>query len=517
MLSLPKSALLTALLPAFAATASAQVDLVRTGGVVGADLNYEITAGPGSLFALLPSFSAGPLPLAVIDPGDPRFLEVGLDLPSLWTLGVAGVDGKATVTFPLPASPALQGLPLHAQAVTLPGATTIVDEISPATSLTLGAPATTVSTIGDLPLALAGHTATALDDGRVLLAGGGGSTGIVSVPGDRLYLFDPQTQKFSTSQATLQSVRAGHTATLLSDGRVLLVGGSNDLSEPLATVDIYDPVTDTVSVGAPMPGARVAHTATLLADGRVFVAGGANGFNLADPLAGLGNILESTLVYNPTANSWSNGPNLPDPRVGHAASRLNDGRVLLTGGLVVTNVIFIGPVPSITSDARYYNPSTNSLSNAPDFGGARALHAQTTLSDGRVLVAGGATIDILTLGVTVFNSTRVFNAGGWSNAGNLTNPRVYAQAVELAGGAVAVVGGLANVDTASGSGAPATAIDVSSGAFSAFDGSVSLLLDRVIPASVAIDGGERMLITGAGIDPVTGAASTDQGAETYIR
>jgi hypothetical protein len=516
------SILIPATLALFALPAAAQLDLERSGGTLGANVSWHVQATPpvSTVYALIPSLQSGPTPLALIDPADPRLLGVGLDLPTLWTAGLTGPTGAADVTFPLPANPSLQGLGLYAQALSITGTSaTFVDQVSNATGVTLGASGSTEPTLGALGVELAGHTSTLLADGRVLFAGGAGSTGggAVSVPGNRLYLYDPQTEKFSASAATLTVERAAHTATLLADGRVLLVGGTDPLSTPLASAEIFDPVTETVTPAAAMPGPRVAHTATLLADGRVFVAGGANGFNLADPLSSIGNILASSLVYNPSTNSWSSGPNLPDPRVGHAASRLTDGRVLLTGGLIVQNILFIGPVPSITADARYYNPGSNSFSDAPDFGGARALHAQVTLADGRVLVAGGAQLDILSLGVTTLSSTRVFSGGGWANGGNLSEPRVYAVAADLGDGSAVVLGGLTNVDTATGSGASSFNVDRSSSNFSVWTVADTLEQPRVIPTATAIEGGARVLIGSFGVDPLTGLPSTDTRAELFIR
>lgn len=502
-----------------AAPALAQLELTRSNGALGGQVDYAITGGSGfDLFFLAPSFGTGPVPLAIIDPADPRVLDIGLDLQSAWISGVMSGIGTGGGSYPLPNDAALQGLPLYAQAFTLPGTTTLVNEITARTGFALSAPGNATETLGDLPVALAGNTSTTLDDGRVLLAGGGGSdSGGAPVLGDRLYLFDPQTQEFATSPAVMSTDRAAHTATLLADGRVLLLGGSNSLEVPLASGEIYDPVTDSLAPVTNMPGPRLLHTATLLDDGRVYVAGGASGFDLADPLGGLGNVLESTLLYNPTTDSWSNGPNFPDPRAGHNASKLNDGRVLLTGGLEVTQVIFIGPLPSITSDCRIYNPANNSMSGVADFSGARALHAQVTLPDGRVLVAGGGTIDFLSLGISTLNSARVYSPGGntWVNVASLNQSRAYAQAFVVSGDRVVVGGGLASVDATAGSGAPADLLETSSFSFGGWS-TAPTVQPRALAAIAAIEGGLRLLITGVPFDAGTGGTLLDFSAETFL-
>ncbi|QDU69106.1 Kelch repeat-containing protein [Engelhardtia mirabilis] len=502
-----------------AALAAPQAQLTRTQGILGGSVDFDLSgANSGQFFFLMPSFQTGPLPLALIDPVDTRLLGIGLDLQSVWTFGVIDPLGNASTNYLLPPDPALQGLELFTQAITLPGTTTLVDDVTNRTAFALSAPGNATLTVGDLPAALSGHTATTLPDGRVLLAGGGGVDSFgATVPGNLLYLFDPQDQGFTTSSAVMSTERAAHTATLLGDGRVLLLGGSDAAAAPLASGEIYDPVTNTLSPIANMPTPRLLHTATLLNDGRVFVAGGASGFDLADPLAGLNNVLNSTIVYNPVANNWSAGPNFPNPRGGHRATKLNDGRVLLTGGLEVTQVIFIGAVPSITADCRIYNPANNSMSGAASFSGARALHAQVTLPDGRVFVAGGGTIDFLSLGISTLNSARVYDPGSntWANVTSLAQPRAYAEAFAVAGNRVCVAGGLAAVDAATSSGVPANLVETSAITFGGWS-TAPMVMPRVIPAIASIEDGLRLSITGAPYDSVSGGTLLDFSAETFL-
>ena len=129
-------------------------------------------------------------------------------------------------------------------------------------------PAASDWTIVDLHFKRRFHTATLLSDGQVLIAGG-------EYNGDfraSTEIYNPGKNQ-STDTANLNTARSNHTATLLPDGRVLVVGGEN-AGTFLATAEIYDPTADTWTVMASLNAARSNHTATLLPDGRVLVAGG---------------------------------------------------------------------------------------------------------------------------------------------------------------------------------------------------------------------------------------------------
>ena len=107
-----------------------------------------------------------------------------------------------------------------------------------------------------------GHTATVLDDGRILIAGGA-SRDENPTPAE---VFDPGTGTFIATNCSGTGTQ--HTATLLSDGRVLLAGGWGD------SAALYDPTTRACPATGSMTAGRAAQTATLLLDGRVLVAGG---------------------------------------------------------------------------------------------------------------------------------------------------------------------------------------------------------------------------------------------------
>src|SRR5262245_61598434 len=113
-----------------------------------------------------------------------------------------------------------------------------------------------------------GHTATRLSDGRVLIVGGETANGILN----QSEIYDPAIPTFAAT-GNLNAARADHSATLLSDGRVLIAGGRNSAGA-INTTEIFDPTNGVFTPGPGMSVARTGHSATFFADGRVFIAGG---------------------------------------------------------------------------------------------------------------------------------------------------------------------------------------------------------------------------------------------------
>jgi hypothetical protein len=180
---------------------------------------------------------------------------------------------------------------------------------------------------GSLGTARQDHTATRLADGRVLVLGG--RTGVCREPGfcgvalATAEVYDPATGAFTPAGA-LAAARYRHTATLLDDGRVLVAGGwtTGAAAGEVGTYEVFDPATGTAVLAGEMRLPRALHTATRLNDGRVLVAGGAQELF---PTA-------RTELFDPADLGVVEGPELSSPRMSHAATRLPDGRVLVVGG-----------------------------------------------------------------------------------------------------------------------------------------------------------------------------------------
>jgi hypothetical protein len=133
-----------------------------------------------------------------------------------------------------------------------------------------------------------------------------------------------------TGSMTVPRVSGSHTATLLSNGKVLIAGGdgiNNNSRVILANAELYDPAAGTFAATGSMTTVRELHTATLLGDGMVLIAGGDNGAN------GLSfQTLASAELHDPEAGAFAATGSMTLPMAYHTATLLPSGMVLIVGG-----------------------------------------------------------------------------------------------------------------------------------------------------------------------------------------
>jgi len=181
------------------------------------------------------------------------------------------------------------------------------------------------SAVAELPAARGFATATTLADGRVLVTGGCADPACAAVLGDAL-VYDPTADAWSAA-GTMSSPRAGHSATLLGDGSVLVAGGCSDgaCTTSLATADLWtaDATGGKLTPARSMASARHNHTATTLSSGEVLVAGGATS---------TGSSLPTAEVYFPVAKAWVEPSSMAMARAYHSGVLLASGDVLVAGG-----------------------------------------------------------------------------------------------------------------------------------------------------------------------------------------
>ena len=220
------------------------------------------------------------------------------------------------------------------------------------------------------------HTATLLPNGKVLIAGGGNGGQSVNTA----ELFDPATGNFTLLPKTMRSWRDGHTATLLQDGNVLIVGGQA-FGTYTNSAELFDPSSGTFTSVFPMAATRIDHTATLLPNGKVLITGGLTTTDTVPGVVG-GLVSISAELYDPVSRTFSSLPNMSVPRARHTATLLTNGKVLVTGGLSP------GPATS-TNSADLFDPDLGIFVPAAPMNVARYFHSATLLPNGKILIAGG--------------------------------------------------------------------------------------------------------------------------------
>lgn len=237
---------------------------------------------------------------------------------------------------------------------------------SPSVSMAASSDAGSLNPAAPMLEPRSGHTATLLSNGEVLIAGGMRRNQDFYKSAE---LYDPATGKFQPT-GEMSERRVGQIAVLLPSGKVLIAGGwvgqgGTDSAE------LYDPATGKFRLIAKMTTPRGRPSATLLPNGDVLIAGGEKRDN--ESLASAEIFHASTLTFQSTGA-------MHRARISHTATLLQDGRVLIAGGYA----------DSVASGAELYDPKTGTFAETGSMATARCKHTAGLLPDGRVLIAGGS-------------------------------------------------------------------------------------------------------------------------------
>jgi hypothetical protein len=225
------------------------------------------------------------------------------------------------------------------------------------------------------------HVATLLKDGRVLVTGGIQliGSGFGATPNTDIY--EPSTGRFQLGER-MNNGRWLHTATLLNDGRVLIVGGrenncnNNCRIYALSTAEIFDPATGLYTLTGSLHLSRYSHSASLLPDGRVLILGGQTFEDIGNT-----DVIATGEIYDPGTGQFTPFGSMTGPRGGHTVTQLNNGKYLIAGGYNVNGA------PSLTTEI--FDPGTGTSTPGPQMNDYRIRHTTTLLLNGEVLIVGG--------------------------------------------------------------------------------------------------------------------------------
>ena len=413
--------------------ASAQLEVGWRDADLGGTVDVVMSAPAGTTYITIVSLTEGPTcfgpkhPVGCIDV-DLALLDLSFLIPNFFA--TMGPSGTVTEQLDLDPDPALDGVVVNLQMTSLVNGKFTVK--SPLCKLQFAFNDAWLHSVAPLLNDPAAVPAIALADGRIAFFGAQGANL------DACEAWDPCTQQ-SNSLAPLPAGRAAHTVTKLQDGRVLVCGGADAALVVNGGGEVWDPATDTWTPTGAMVTGRAVHSANLLPDGRVLIAGGTT--DVSDVVAGATSALRTTEIYDPATNTFSAGPNLNRPHVGHVAVTLANGDVLVGGGGTYSTLFGIR-IPAIDNHAQGFQFATGTWTSEVTMKAGRAGASGVLLADGRVLVAGGIGGSITAL--TNLASAEAFNptTGTWANAGSMSLGRTGMPMVVLPGtNQVLVAGG----------------------------------------------------------------------------
>jgi hypothetical protein len=303
----------------------------------------------------------------------------------------------------------------------------------------------TISPVASMSIKRWSHAAITLDDGRVLVCGGRTGLSDAFPPTHPFYgellksaeIYDPATDIW-TATGDLNIARRSHVPIKLNDGRILIIGGGDRVSTAsqiaIATCEIYDPATGMFSIVGDMTVPRTAAMATKLDDGRVLIVGGSTFLSTRYPT----DIAE---IFDPADNSFTGIGNTVTPHLAQAITKLRDGKVLIAGGYFNPNHT---ATATVTADAEIYDPDKGTFTATDPMVKQRIDIGGQLLLDGTVLIAGGASTHPEACFPTIFNSSSEIydpQTGTWKLAGIMADGRDEFSGLMLDNGQAFISGG----------------------------------------------------------------------------
>ena len=256
--------------------------------------------------------------------------------------------------------------------------------------------------------------------------------------------------------------RSTHTATRLQDGRVLIAGGLDSNGICHASTEIYDHDTGTILLTGNMSSKRAGHTATLLDDGRVLVTGGFEDYqNPATAwAAALSSSQNTAEIYDPVTGFWLPvAPTMSANRSGHTATKMPDGTVMLVNGVraggLGGGLLGSAIVPFFTNTVELFDPVSETFSALPPLdvpilfgsGGGRAFHGASLLPNGNVLVCGGThTGGSYSEAISTIDC-QTWDGSGWVLSDPLPTSTSWHNQIVLRNGQVLISGGLTSTSS----------------------------------------------------------------------
>ena len=417
--------------------------IAASGGGLGKSLTYDLSGGkPNQGFIFATSSARASIPLRFLDGMETRSFGIGFDLAAFWIYAPLDASGGAKLAVTVPNDASLIGAAVLNQAVTYPGVGgKALDLVSEAVVVPLDTAGVfkTQSSVLSTPRQFA--TNIPLRDGRVLLVGGAGGVILWQTALQSTEVFDPATRSFSKGPDLLQA-RSSHSQTLLNDGRYLLVGGVDSKNIPTARCEVFDPRTGTFTAVGSLMYKRTYHQAVLMRDGRVLVIGGfADMGAILSAQKALESGIRQTEIFDPRTNTWSLGGTLRYGRGAMGVQDIGNGKVLVIGGVVKGSF-----APDLSNTCELYNTQTHQVTTARSITTRTAFMTTFQLPGNRVLVAGGDAgprDSIRTYANKATRTCMIYNAGSnsWSNTASLPVATSGGDAITLRDGTLVLAGG----------------------------------------------------------------------------